>query len=147
MVMTDDIILDGRESALTTSALFAAVHWTFEKPTARALLPADLESTIQPIYERLSDRWRRRMDESGVWKPRSRFWTRELIAERGQLTDGLRLSADETRAVVLALRACTVEFAASWWEMCTVTPGALDWYGLTHADAVALANRLERALE
>lgn len=102
---------------------------------------------MEPIYERVSARWRERMDEAGLWNPRSgQLWTRELIAERGRLVDGLVLSADETRATVLALRACALEFATSWWEMCTVTPGALDWYDLTHADAVALADRLERAL-
>jgi hypothetical protein len=144
--MPDEITLDGRESALVSAALFVAALWEFEKPAARALLPEDLDAVIRPVHERVSARWRARLLEAGLWTQRPAPWTPALIAERGQLSDGLRLSLEEVHAVVPALHAAAHEFAASWWELCTIAPGPLDWYGLSHDDLAALADRLARAI-
>jgi hypothetical protein len=144
--MTDDIILDGRESALTTAALFMAALWEFENPAARAALPDDIDAGIRPVYERVSARWRQRLHDAGLWHQRPAPWTRALMVERGQLRDGLLLSPDEARTVVLALRAAGLEFATRWWEFSTASPGPIEWYDLTRDDLTALADRLERAL-
>jgi hypothetical protein len=139
---TDEVTLDGRESALLVAALFMARHWPFEKEAARAMLPPDQES-LDPAYEQVSLRWRQRLAHAGLWHPTGKFWTRELIAQRGQLADGLRLSQDELADAVLALRVSAVEFATSWWEFCTASVGAVEWYGLELADLTTLADRLE----
>jgi hypothetical protein len=133
------------DSALVTAALFVAALWDFENPAARAVLPDDLDVTIGSVSEAVSARWRRLLHDAGLWHQRPAPWTPALMVERGQLRDGLVLSPDEERAAVLALRAATLEFATRWWEFSTVSPGPIEWYGLTHADAVALADRLERA--
>ena len=140
--MTDEIMLDGRESALVVAAMFMAGCWPFENKAARAMLPAAQESTL-PVFDRVSARWRQRLADAGLWTSPTKLWTRELIEQRGGLVDGLRLSRDEIPAAVLALRVSAVEFAQSWWEFRVASVGAIEWYGLELHDLIALADRLE----
>lgn len=138
-----EILLSGRETALLVGALFAMAEWPFEQPSARALLTTTLREQAQRLSESLSERWRFRLQQAGLWNLPQGQWTRELIVQRSILSDGLVIRASERELSIAALQLTELEFACTWDEFCIAIPGALDWYGLTATDLAPLRARLE----
>lgn len=137
--------LSGSESALVIAALFALAEWPFETASARKLVSDEHKVAGQRLSEIVSARWQALLEAAGSWNPGS-TWTPELIAERAALKPALSLSAPELPLVILALDAVAMEFSDNWDELCTVVPGAVQWYPVGPEDVASLARRLESML-
>jgi hypothetical protein len=138
-----EIRLGGREAALLVGALFATAEWPFEQPAAKALLTNTLQERAQLLSRSISERWRARLQDAGLWNLPTGPWTRELIEQRGMLSDGLVIDESEVELAVAAVNITELEFSGTWGEFCIVVPGALDWYGLKPGDLARLRARLE----
>jgi hypothetical protein len=138
------VVLNGIDSALITAALFALAEWPFETVDAKELATREMRLAGQTLSEVVSERWRLRLDEVGLWNSAS-GWTPELIAKRAALKRGVSLALAELPLAIVALNAVAEEFSSNWSEFCTVIPGAMAWYSVGSPDVARLARHLKSA--
>lgn len=137
-----ELHLAGEQVAALAASSFILSNWSFEQPSASALVAGEQTERAHLVSRDISSQWIGQLEVLGLWRTTG-LWTRDLIAKRARVQVTLRLPRDSLRILVVALRAARQEFANNWSEFCTAAPGALDWYEVGPEDLETLAADLE----
>jgi hypothetical protein len=71
----DEIVLDGRESALLVAALFILDCWAFEADDARVMIDGLDRGATDKVATEIAARWRHSLEAHQLWDSPTRICT------------------------------------------------------------------------
>jgi hypothetical protein len=149
MTSTDqpiDVLLNGRQLALSKSAAFMCQLWpAFKIDAASSLRNAVDMDALEALGSRLTTTYFRLLADAGIPPLPVDEWTSDYVAARSTVSATLPMTRAELRSLVLAIRVCYLEFNSKggWIDFSIAGAGNVDLYGMTPDDLPRLAMQLE----